>query len=236
MNRFCIGILCCALLGAGCASPPPFEPVARPELGDQTPAEIYEQVRATQPRTFKVLSSVVFEYRRRSLTALGVTEIDTESRAFTVVALTPAGMKLFELQGDESGTEAVFVEPELTRHGDPVDTIGEDIRTVYFDRLPPHPESGRIRGNTVVFEQETDAGRLEHVLGGDPPALLEKRLRDRRGVVWEATYHEYRERDGKLHPGGILLRHRRYGYRLILRLQEIVQPPAPAEPEDPATP
>ena len=236
MSRFCACGLLGALLGAGCASPPPFEPVALPALEDQTAAAVYAQVRATLPRRFQTLSSVVFEYRGRSLTALGVTDVDTEARTFTVVALTPAGMKLFELQGDESGVDAVFVAPELTRHADPVDTIGQDIRSVYFDRLPPRPAQGQRRENTVVFESQTEAGRLEHVLGGAPPVLVEKSLRDRRGLVWQITYHDYRERNGKQHPGGILLRHRRYGYRLILRLQEIIEPSPPADPEGPATP
>lgn len=207
----------------------PFEPVAMVPLERQGAQEVYEAVRLSMPARFSVLTSVVFEYRGRSMSALGCTEVDATAGTFSAVALTPMGMKLFEIRGDEAGLESAFVAPEISGEMDPIGTIGEDIRRVYMDLLPDEATVYEEREDSVVFSRQAEDGRLDYVLGGAPVVLVQKRLLDERGTVWGVTYHEYVERDGKLYPGGIVLRHHRYGYRLIIRLKQILDRSARAE-------
>jgi len=214
----------CLLLCTGCATRQPFRPVLLTPLAPRSAKDVYEAVRSSLPTRFTLLTSVVFEYRRRSMTALGFTQVDTDAGTFSVVAMSPMGVKLFELHGDDSSVEAVLVARELTQKADPIDMIGGDVHTVYFNLLPARSADCRKETNVVVFESEDEDGRVEYVLGGSPPVLVEKRLCDEHGAVWRVTYHEYVEEDGKLYPGGIVMRHCRYGYRLVIRLKQIVEP------------
>jgi hypothetical protein len=212
----------CLLLCGGCASGP-FNPVATVPLTGSDGMALYDAVRASSPVRFTILSSVVFAYRGRSTSVLGCTEVDTAEGTFSVVAMAPTGMKAFELRGSESGVEPVFVAPQLTERADPVEAIGADIRRVYLDGLPPRSASRVMKDDRVVFTCDTEGGRLEYVLGGTPPVLIEKKQTDGDGTVWRVTYHEYVEREGMRFPGGVVLKHHRYGYRLIIRLKEILE-------------
>ena len=221
MNKASTLFACCLLLCAGCATQP-FEPVAMVPLEYHDAKNVYDAVRSSLPTQFAALTSVVFAYRGRSMLVLGYTEVDATAGTFSVVAMTPLGMKLFELHGDKAGVESFFVVPELSRKVNPIDTIAEDIRNMYLDLLPDQATVYEEREDAVVFKNCVKDGRLAYVLGGDPPVLVEKRLCDKDGTIWCVTYHEYIERDGKLYPKGIILRHHRYGYRLIIRLKEIL--------------
>lgn len=158
------------------------------------------------------------------MTAMGLTQVDTDANTFSVVAMSPLGAKLFELRGDGSGVEAVFVAEELRERADPTGTIGGDIRTVYLNPLPAPETKGRIEASTAIFQEGAEDGRVEYRLGGTPPVLIEKRLCGDRGTVWRVTYHDYVEREGLLYPGGIVMHHRRHGYRLVIRLKQVIEP------------
>jgi hypothetical protein len=212
------------VLAAGCATNRPFQPVPLQPIAPGSAETVYDSVRASLPTRFTVLTSVVFEYRGRSMTAMGLTRVDTDANTVSVVAMSPMGAKLFELRADAAGVEAVFVAEELKERADPTGTIAGDIRAVYLDPLPARDAKGWTEESVAVFQEETTDGRVEHVLGGDPPVLVEKRLSGKRGTVWRVTYHEYVEQDGKRYPGGIVLRHCRYGYSLVIRLKKIVEP------------
>lgn len=214
------------LLGSGCATVP-FPPVATPAPDEAATAAAWrEAAAATQPQRFAVSGSVVFEYRRRGMAGIGITRIDEPARFLSVVALTPLGMKLFEIETREGRVERAILAPGLDAHGDPTAAIAKDIERVYFNRVPsPGAAARRCRRGFEFTEPAPDGGRLEYLLGGSPPVPVEKRFRDRRGLVWKASYHLYRERNGRLHPGGILYEHRRHGYRLVLRMNEILEEP-----------
>ena len=214
----------CVLFAAGCTTQQPFQAVPLAPLRQGSPEAVYDSVRASLPTRFTVLTSVVFTYRGRAMTAMGLTRVDTDAKTLSVVAMSPMGAKLFELRADAARVEAVFMAEELKKRADPVGTIAGDIRAVYLDPLPARDAKGWTEESVAIFQEETTDGRVEHVLGGEPPVLVEKRLCDKRGTVWRVTYHEYVERDGKLYPGGIVMSHCRYGYRLVIRLKEVFEP------------
>ncbi len=210
------------LLAGGCVTAP-FDPVALAPLGDTTADEMRQAVDETTPQRFTLLQSVVFEYRRRSMTAVCVVKIDVPARAFHIAAMSPAGMKLFEISGSNGEIKKSFVAPGLDEWGDPVKAIAGDIQRVY---LAPVPVKGartqRLRGRMLFVDTQTHKTIMEHVLGGEPPVLLGVSGRDRRGIVWSAAYYDFLEHNGKMYAGGIVYTNRRYGYRLILRLKDVL--------------
>ncbi len=212
----------CLTFGSGCATTP-FEPIALTPMDDNIRVEhIRREVAESMPDRFSILQTAVFEYRHRSMTAISVIDIDTPERAFRIAAVTPVGMKLFEIAGHDGSTETTFLAPGLDERGDPAAAIAEDIQRVYFDRIPAAQARVSRKTRKIVFSTPTPDGVLEHVLGGSPAVLLEKRLTTRRGLIWSVSYHDYEDHNGRLHPGGIVFTHRRYGYRIILRLKDVL--------------
>jgi len=216
-----LGILLMLLLGSGCATVP-FRPVVPVSPGDVDPEVWRQAVADTLPERFTVTGSVVFHYRGRALTALSVTEVDEPGRFFSVVAVSPVGMTLFDIACRAGQIEHAVLAPGMESRGDPSKTIAKDIERVYFNRVPPATSMVRRQSSGFLFMETTPDGKWEYQVGGSPPVLVEKRFRDEHGTVWTATYYEYQEHDGKQYPGGIVYRHRRYGYRIDLRLTEVL--------------
>ena len=220
MNRILL-VLGCLAIGAGCATVP-FEPVPLEPLGDVTAEQLRRSVAATAPQRFAVLQSAVFEYRGRAMALVCMTEIDVPEGSFSVVGMTPMGVKLFEIRGRDGHLDESFVAPGLDEWDGVAEAIAGDIQRVYFDSLPAAAARAHVWRRQALFRAPKDGGRLEHIVAGKPPVLIRKRLDDRQGTVWDVNYAEYTEHEGELHAGGIVLTHRRYGYRLILRLKEIL--------------
>jgi len=62
---------------------------------------------------------------------------------------------------------------------------------------------------------------LEYVFAGVQQNLIEKRYYHDDQLLWTVSYYEYQRKEGKLYPGGIVLKHHQYHYQLIVRLKEI---------------
>ena len=86
-------------------------------------------------------------------------------------------------------------------------------------REQPAPISAEVKKtkDSIVFRETRDGKRIEYVFGGAEGLLLEKRCGRRR-----IRYYEYAEKAGKRFPGGIILENRKYHYRLVLRLKEVL--------------
>ncbi len=214
-------VLACLVIAGGCATAP-FEPVPLQPLGDVTAEQLRRSVAATAPQRFAVLQSAVFEYGGHAMAAICITEIDVSKGWFSVVGMTPMGVKLFEVAGRDGQLEKSFVAPGLDEWDGVAEAIAKDIQRVYLDAVPAAGARTHTWRKQALFRSTTDEGRLDHIVAGKPPVLIRKRLHDREGTVWDATYAEYTEHEGDLHAGGILFTNRRYGYRLTLRLKEIL--------------
>lgn len=215
------GILLCM----GCTTVP-FDPVPRMPVASSSADCAAALVRASFPKCFTVLSSVTFRYRGRSKTALCCTEVNADAGTFTAAGMTPLGMNLFEIRGTPAGVESVFMAPELDHQFNPAEYIGADIRKVYLDPLPVQATLNTRKTDGYIFAQPVQDGRLEYEIGGRPWVLIEKRRTDSRGLVWRVRYYEYAEASGAWFPEGVVVDHKRYGYRLIIRLKEILDPAA----------
>lgn len=225
MNRIITGLACLAIAG-GCATVP-FDPVPLQPIGDVTAEELRLSVAATAPERFALLQSAVFEFLGHAMAAICITEIDVPQRTYSVVAMTPTGVKLFEVRGRDGRLDHSFVAPGLDAWGDVAEAIANDIQRVYFDSVPAADARTHVWRRQVLFRKAASEGRREHLVGGNPPVLIRKRLHDRQGALWNVNYYEYTEHEGKQYADGIVFTNQRYGYRLVLRLKEIL-----AEPPD----
>lgn len=220
MKRLTVLLLGAVLL-AGCVSVP-FRETPPVCMDAVDPQQLLAQYRETLPERFQLLNSVVFDYRWRAFTGIGLVEIDRPAQTFRIVCLNPLGVKLFELSGDAQRTEAHFVMPPLLEQGgDFAGTVGEDIRRIYFDVVPAVEASVERQRRALVFRQPAPGGSLEYVFAGRDGDLVEKRYRDAdNDLVWKVSYYEYRAENGKRSPQGVVLTNYRHGYRLTVRPKE----------------
>jgi hypothetical protein len=220
MKRLAVLLLGVALL-AGC-SVAPFRETPPVCMAAVDPQQLLAQYREALPERLQLLNSVVFAYRWRAFTGIGLLEIDRPAQTFRIVCLNPLGVKLFELSGDAQQTEAHFVMPPLLEQGgDFAGTVGEDIRRIYFDVVPAPAASIVRQRHAIVFRQPSGDGVLEYVFAGVAGDLAEKRFYDAADdLVWKVSYYEYREDHGKRSPQGIVLVNYRHGYRLTVRPKE----------------
>ena len=185
------------------------------------PPAIVERFGADSPEEFQLLNTIVFEFRWRKFSALGVAAVNTKERTFTLACINQMGVNLFELTGNKDGVTTVFAMPEFTKQGDFGGAVGEDIKRIYFDLLPSSDAKIDIREYRIIFRQFSGRGLIEYVFAGAEGALIEKNYYEDGTAVWSVSYYEYTRNKGKLFPTGTILNNIRHGYRLIVKLREI---------------
>jgi len=173
------------------------------------------------PPKSHTINTIVFRYMFSSFSALGYTSIDLKEKTFTVVALNPVGIKLFELSGNAQNVICNFALEEFSRWDDFAPGVADDVRKIYFDRTPSNAASLHKTKYRMIFSEQRNAGLMEYVFGGPENLLIEKRFKKKKRTIWTVSYYEYRNEDGELHPGGAILKHHRHGYQLTVRLLEI---------------
>lgn len=214
-----LALAACFVL-AGCSSIP-FREAEPASMEGKSPAGVLERFREATPERFRTTSSVVVGVAGRSISALGITEVDRIAGTFTAVALNPLGVKIFELTGAPDGTVSGSVLEAISQNGKAAAAIGEDIRRIYFDLVPSPTARIWKRSRAFVFRQPSGIGELEYVFAGKGPDLVEKNFYADGSIVWQAAYYEYDDWNGKRVPGGIVYRSFRHGYRLTIRMKEI---------------
>ena len=205
---------------AGCAGIP-FQKTERVPIGKIEPSEVKEQFALMLPEKFRIINSVVFEYKGEAFPFIGYSDVDTLEKTFTVVGLTQFGIKLLELTGNNDKTELRFAIEEFTKRGNFAEAVADDIKKIYFDRLPGAGAKASRGKYETVFARDENGATIEHVFAGAGALLVEKRCAVDNIAVWSVYYYEYRIENGKLYPAGIILENHKSGYRLILRLKEI---------------
>lgn len=204
----------------GCASIP-FQSAERVPIGKIEPGEVKERFALMLPEKFRIINSMVFEFKGEAVSFIGYSDIDSLEKTFTVVGLSPVGIKLFELTGNNNKTELKFAIEEFTKRGNFAEAVAGDIKKIYFDRLPGAGARASRGKYEIVFARDENGATIEHVFAGAGNLLVEKRCAVDNIAVWSVYYYEYRIENGKLYPAGIILENHKYDYRLILRLKEI---------------
>jgi hypothetical protein len=206
----------CIVLLAGCSGIPFRETPLVPMAGTD-PTNVVERFKADSPDAFQLLNTIVFEYRWRKFSGLGMVGVDTKDRTFVIACINQMGVKLFELTGDREGAVTGFVMPELAKQGNFAEVVGEDIKRIYFDLLP----SPQATIEREKYRQGSGTGLLEYVFAGPEGNLLEKNYYEDGFAVWTISYYEYTRNKGKLYPAGTILKNAKYGYSLMVKLKEI---------------
>ena len=209
-----------ALLMCGC-SRIPFKRMEYVSLEGIKPEVVRSQFAQRLPQGFEVLNSAVFTYGQQKIACLGPTHVDTLKQTFTVVGMNHMGVKLFELSFNNGTIDEKYVFPGLAKQGDFATTLCEDIRRIYFDRIPDHESSVIQKKYTIIFRQAQRDGFLEYVFAGRDNLLIEKRCYVNGRKLWSVFYYEYVVNKGKIFPSGVILRHYLHHYYLVIRLKEI---------------
>ena len=191
MQRFKLIFILFILLNSVGCSSIPFKNIDYVALDNINPDNLRLEFKTLLAQKLEVINSIVFEYKWHSFSALGYTQLDLVNNTFQVSCMNPVGIKLFELTGDRNTINPNFVLKELLQRGDLPQAVGEDIRRIYFDMLP----SGQ--------------------------AIIEKHYYEKNRKIWSVFYYDYLMNNGRLYPAGLILKHHRFGYNLIIRLKEV---------------
>ncbi|MDH3982159.1 MAG: hypothetical protein OES84_04580 [Kiritimatiellaceae bacterium] len=205
------------LFVTGCSTIP-FEPEPKGDFRGLEPSAVVEEFGASVGQDFELLESMVFKFFTKGFTGLGYLSIDPQNEAYTLSCMTPTGVSIFGLRGQGDAVEPLFVPPPMEKHQDKIfNAIGQDLRRIYLDWVPPDEAKVKHKKDRMVFEHES----VEWTFSGIRRLLTEKRFS--RGWKTDAVvrYFDYEDVNGKLYPMGVILYNKRFHYRMIFRVKEI---------------
>ena len=187
---------------------------------------------APLPERFTARQSVVFEFRPHwwwptiRLTALGYASVNRPADAFTVVCLTPLGVKLFDVAHTNGQNRATVALP-LPGDGEKAkQAIGDDIASLYLGLTPP-PDAGSTRhGDRLTFRHERADQIAEWVYSASTSRLLSKTVTVD-GIRRTLTFGDYHGLGVTSYPTTLTLQNRRYGYRILVHIQDLQPVPRP---------
>ena len=178
--------------------------------------------REALPQEYELLNSAIFRYSYFNFPALGIIRINNLKKSFNLAGFNHLGAMLFEISLDSAGkVDCRYALPEFAKHKDFASFIVSDIKKIYFDRLPPQSAEIKREKRKVIFKDSLNGAVTEYVFAGEGRFLAEKNYYEKRRKVWSVFYYEYTFKNGKIYPQGIVLKHYKYRYRLIIRLKEI---------------
>jgi len=218
MKRLFVVLL--VVLLAGCVSVVPFKETALVPLEGSDPHMVVERFRNLSPERFQLLNTIVFEYNWFTFAGIGYVEINAADHFYKVACMNHMGVKLFDVSGNRDGVLSQSAIGPLADKGDIARAVGNDIMRIYFDLVPGPLARTWKRRDKLFFQESSGAGRMEYVFAGEQADLIEKNYYDDDGIVWRASYYEYRDQSGKRWPQGIVFMNYQYGYRLTVRQKE----------------
>ena len=206
---------------SGCATVP-FKEHERVSVSKMDPAEVVYRYSEALPQNINLLSSLVFRYNFiGKVSVLGTIEADTASRWFSVVGVSPLGVKLFSVEADDGGVRNQYVIPPMAGRGDLAGAVAGDIRRIYLDLVPSKGASVRKRADSIEFVEPSGEGFLVHVFAGPEGNLVMKKFYLHGELRWRVGYYEYTREGGRLYPGGTVLTDLESGYELTVRIKKI---------------
>lgn len=216
----CISMICIMAL-SGCVSVP-FKLHERVSMEGKDPQEVVSRFNEALPDKLNLLSSIMFRYNFMSkLTVLGSIEADIATREFSVVGISPLGVKIFEVAVDRDGIRNKYVIPPVAEKGDLAAVVARDIERIYYDRVPFADAEVRVRRKSIEFAEPHGDGRVVYVFAGPEANLVMKKYYEHGILRWKVGYYEYKKEGGRLYPGGIVLTDNKWGYTLTARTRKI---------------
>lgn len=211
-------MLCC---GSGC-SYLPFEKTEYLPVSHVSPHEILFRQKAMQPEAFKIVNTVIFQYRTRKFISLGFLSIDTKDRSFELAGMNSMGIKLIEIATKNEEVIVNNVMKEISQRGDISKVLVKDIYRIYFDQMPSDDAEIQIKGKEIIFSDKNELGRIDYHFAGRENHLVEKTFYEGKKKRWAVKYYEYEELNGKIYPQGVIFSNYQYKYKLIITTKEIL--------------
>jgi len=214
-------IVALTIASCGCSSIP-FRHLDYFSFDNIDPQTLRSNFSEELPQEFELLNSAIFRYSYLSFSALGVVRVDTFKKSLNLAGFNHLGVMLFELSYDSDGKmHCKYALPEFTKYKDFTSFVLNDIKRIYFGRVPSLGAQVRRERRRVVFRDFLEDAVTEYVFSGEGQFLAEKNYYEKQRKIWSVFYYEYMFKDGKIYPAGIVLKHYKYGYKLIIKLKEI---------------
>ncbi len=208
------------MLVTGCATLP-FDPMPTATPSPLSADAVRDAFAAAQPQRYEALQSVVFLIYGRKLGGIGSLAVNYTDNSFALAAMTHAGMKLFALQGTAHTIESEFALAAFGEKKHLAAAVGEDVRRMYFDIVPPASAETHRRRYSITYIHRSADGRTEYDFAGPRQLLAEKRIYKGWKLVSRIRYSKYREHEGALHAHAVWLHNRTYNYKLLLRIKSV---------------
>ena len=166
---------------------------------------------------FRIQSRVTVDFRFHAMTFLTLAEVTGDSDLVHIVALSPAGMKILDIQGTPNETIRAFWmkggpwEPHTEQASR---IVLEDVASIYRNTLSASRKT-EYRENGKLLKISTDAG--EFIYAGEQTRLIERMIRKDGEKIRRIRFYRY---TGEI-PDRIYMENLKYGYRLIIRTDRV---------------
>ncbi len=186
-----------------------------------------------------IISSIVFRFHGRAVSALGITKLDGANKSFSVAGLNPMAVTLFKLKMKNGKLVSSYVIPQFSGgHGvhngldKAARAIGRDIARIYFNRKIKYLDKSikfdkyrvflyRNNWNRKVGTHKTDEVLSCYVFSGSPLILAEKTEYCDGIKLWSVDYYDYRKAGNKEMPFKIFFKNYKYGYTLDVEIKQV---------------
>jgi hypothetical protein len=204
----------------------PFEKVDFKSVAHLEPNRVRENFEKLLPSSFEVIESAVYIYKGLQIAVISYTRVNEKEDSVEIIGFNPLGLKLVQVQASGAQVKYSFNIPQIKKRVDEktlAEAIAEDIRRIYFGRVPPanayaHKEKGKI-----VVEQKKEEDKIEWVFGGPGNRLYQKHYFRGKREAWSVRYFEYKVNAEYLYPCKILFENYDNKYKLVLRLKEVFE-------------
>ena len=177
-----------------------------------------------------IINSTTFTFKGRTMSALGITKIDSENKNFSVAGFNPMGITLFKIKMENDKVVSSYVIPQFGGNNlDKVaDMISKDIARIYFNRkIDPKNKSLTLENDKVSLMTQINKNDYQYIFRGSPLKLATKEMYENNKKIWSIDYYDYKKTNPNTSdlqiPFTIFLKNYKYGYVLEIDTKEIKQ-------------
>ena len=172
-----------------------------------------------------IISTTIFNFKGRKMTALGVTEIDEKNKTYKVAALNPMGVTLFQIEVVNNKIVSSYIIPQFGKDNadKAAKMISKDIAYIYFNRKvsvennPVKLDKYKITIKTKI----TNDSYYKYIFSGKPLKLATKSKYEHNKKIWSVNYYNYQKTGNGEMPVKIIFQNHRYGYMLETETKKI---------------
>lgn len=214
------GIILFSIILCGCSTLP-FKHSSYISFKEVNPEFVLSSFADKLPKEYEIFNSVVFRYFAIHYPALGVVHLSQETDRISIAGFNHLGVMLFDISSSSGILERSYVFPGFAQYKDFASQVISDVTKIYLNLLPSPLAQVKKEKFKIIFKDILEDSVTEFVFSGEGFYLSEKHYHERKRRVWSVFYYDYRIKDGKIYPHGIIFKHFKYGYKLIIRLKGV---------------